>query len=262
MTVELRPHRTRRVLVFVVAVVLQMTMAVALIVSQHSDALVFTDATAQIGLPSVTPTPSVAEPSSGPNGGVAPTRSSVANGPGIDAPGISIEFTARSDGSLDVSERVMLRHPSALLTLVPPSSGEAGAAFKNSRPVVRDLEVATDGQSLREAPRAISRRWVVNLRDQGTSVDLRYRLTGTTVESRPSKARRALAFIRPLSAGIDGSLPVQIHARGIGVLNFACPQLSMPESACARGSSPLLFVDGGLSASRSTVIVQLDLPGP
>lgn len=262
MTAELRPHRTRRVIVFVVAVVLQISIAVALIVSQHGDARIFAYGASQFNLPSETPAPSVTEPSNRSAGAASTTKSAVSSGPGIDAPGISVEFTARPDGTLDVSERAILRHAMASLTLVPPAAGQAGASFRNSRAIVRDLAVAADGQSLSEAPRTIIQRRVVSLRHPGNAVELHYRLTGTTVVSTPSEARRALAFIRPLSAAIDGSLPVQIHARGTGILNFACPQLSMSESACARGSTPLLFVDRGLSASRSTVIIQLDLPRP
>lgn len=188
----------------------------------------------------------------------------VRSGPGVTRPGISLQFSPRTDGGFDVAERVILRATHAELLLAAPGRADAGNAFRHSRPLIVDLQAETgDGQPL--APNVLgdlSGDTTITANPPVTRFELRYRLVGTSVRSIPSTAGRALAFIRPVAAGIDPALPVQLSAAGAGALNLTCPQLQPRDRACARGVAPALHVGPRMAAGDSTVVVQVDVPEP
>jgi hypothetical protein len=214
-------------------------------------------------------TPSNAsEPSPSPTAGrVATERApgdALRTGPGATEPGILLEFNPRGDGGFDVTENVMLRLRVSRIVLTPPSRRAAGTAFSRTKPEIRDLRIqGDDGQPLGRIPAGgITRVTSVPLGGATSTLVLRYRLSGTSVRSIPSSAGRALAFLRPITAGFDSSLGVRVIAGGVGTLNLTCPALPALSRACAAGTVPELRVRSTLDGPESTVVVQLDLPDP
>lgn len=183
-------------------------------------------------------------------------------GPGVTEAGIDLRLSPRTDGSFDVVEHLIIRTPAASVVLVTPDRKPAGKAFAHATPRVSGLQADSGGQPIYDLPSGEVRgKATLHLGGTTTSLNLRYRLAGTSVVSIPSSAGRSLAFIRPITAGIDPNLPVQVHADGAGVLNLTCPELSGAQQGCARGAIPALFVTG-LSCAKSTIIVQFNLPEP
>jgi hypothetical protein len=183
-------------------------------------------------------------------------------GPGIDAVGIYLQFGARADGNLDVTERVVLAHPSKQIAVRPPSATAAGQAFSDSRPAIRALQVQAGGLPVANVPTRLDHDRQFRLKQTTAAFTLRYQLSGTTVRSVPSTANRALAYIRPISVGIDAATPVQMLTTGTSTLNLTCPQLPAELQGCARGTAPHLRVETGVTVADDTVIVQLNLPEP
>ncbi len=162
-------------------------------------------------------TASSSSPSPRPNPSEASaTRRAAIPEPGITEPGIDLRFSARADGGFDVSERIILRAPRPRIRLTPPGHAAAGVAFANSRARVRSLQIQTaDGQPL--APERLgtfSGATTIPLGAATSALVLRYQLDGTSVRSVPSTAGRALAFIRPLTADVDPTLPVRSRPTG------------------------------------------------
>lgn len=184
------------------------------------------------------------------------------SGPGIDAVGIYLQFGARADGNLDVTERVVLAHPSNRIAVRPPSATAAGQAFSDSRPAILRLQVEAGGLPVANVPARLVHDRQFRLKQTTAAFTLRYQLSGTTVRSIPSTANRALAYIRPISAGIDAATPVQMLTTGTSTLNLTCPELSGALQGCARGTAPRLRVETGVTVADDTVVVQLDLPEP
>lgn len=210
-------------------------------------------------------TASSSSPSPRPNPSEASvTRRAAIPEPGITEPGIDLRFSARADGGFDVSERIILRAPRPRIRLTPPGHAAAGVAFANSRARVRSLQIQTaDGQPL--APERLgtfSGATTIPLGAATSALVLRYQLDGTSVRSVPSTAGRALAFIRPLTADVDPTLPVRVSADGPGTLNLSCPQLPVDRRACAQGTAPELRGGTAMTAAESVVVVQLNLPAP
>lgn len=199
--------------------------------------------------PSPTPTPSPSPSASA--GGL--------NVPGIDEPGIYLRFSARADGTLDVTERAVFRAITDSVVLTPPTSEGASEIFTRTRASLRGLQVDVGGRPIGDLPERITTAYTVALPTKTTTLTMRYELDGTSVMSKPSTQGRALAYIRPATAGIDRSLPVQMQAAGKGTINLACPRLPIADRACARGSAPSLTVASGLTAATSTVEIQLQL---
>lgn len=207
-----------------------------------------------------TATPAAVANSASPSPTPSPTASGTGlSGPGIDEPGISLRFTPRPDGTLDVTERVMFRAITNSVVLTPPASDSGSEVFAHSRASLRGLQMDVGGRPVNGLPERIRAADTIPLPTTTTTLTLRYELDGTSVMSKPSAAGRALAYIRPITAGIDRSLPVQLHAAGTGTINLTCPQLSATEQACARGTAPNFAVASGLTAGTSTVMIQLEL---
>ena len=94
-------------------------------------------------------------------------------------------------------------------------------------------------------------------------VELRYRLSGITVRSAPSRAGRALTAISPLVQGVPKTFDVAMLVRGSTVHNIACPMIRrLREQACSAGRSPNLHVKRSLPWSDAVIVVQFDLPMP
>lgn len=215
--------------------------------------------------PSASSSPS---PSPSPSGAPVTDRPGIigpgATGPGLSEPGIDLRFSARADGGFEVAERVTLRAPRDRIRLTPPGHAAAGVGFVNNRARVLSLQIqTTDGQPL--APEGLGTFASGTILPLGASTSglvLRYQLKGTSVRSIPSTAGRALAFIRPLTADVDPTLPVRVWADGDGTLNLSCPQLPVDQRACAQGSAPRLGGGTAMTAATSVVVVQLNLPAP
>lgn len=185
-------------------------------------------------------------------------------GPGLTKPGILMQFSPRDDGGFDVAEHVIFNAGVSRVRFTPPSGRAAGAAFSRTHAEVVDLQVQGDDQQPlgQLASGTITKATSVRLGRTTSTLTLRYRLTGTSIRSMPSGARHALAYLRPITAGIDTTLSIRIVAAGAGISNLTCPGLAAAERACAAGTAPDLRVRSDLRAEDSTVVVQLDLPEP
>lgn len=183
-------------------------------------------------------------------------------GPGITEPGIQLTASPASDGSFDVSELVLLSHPQAALSLRPPPISTAGNDFRSSSPVATAVQVTAGDQPVVLPSDTVSAAVTLPLGSGQQRFELRYRLTGVTIRSIPSKAGRALAAIGPLIGQVADDLPVAVTVVGSGVRNLECPTLSLGERACAAGVVPELRVNRVLPWTASVVVVQLDLSSP
>ncbi len=203
--------------------------------------------------PTAAPTPSATRRPS-----VRP--SPVGTRPGIDAAGIDVQFEPRPDGSFDVTERLTLPARAASVLVTPPDRQTAGAGFAQVDPTVLGLQIDAAGLPIDDLPQQLVKAQRIYLPTKSATLTLRYQLTGVVVRSKPSTAGRALAFIRPVTADADPSLPVRVHSTGTGTLNIECRQLPLPDQACARGNSPTFETSAGLTGRTSTILVQLDVP--
>lgn len=204
------------------------------------------------------------EPSPGPlTTGATGTPSNLsppaAEGAGLTAPGIRLVAIPRSDGSLDITEHVVLRSEVALIRLQLPRSGERLAGMRRAtKPVAVGLRIFAGDQPVPLSFTQLNAPRDVPLTVTATRLQLTYRLAGSTVRSRPSESGRAAAAISPLTAGIDGTLPTNYLISGGGLRNAVCPALA--ETRCAVGEPPGLGIQQGIPAGQAFVVLQLNLP--
>jgi hypothetical protein len=234
---------------------------VAVVVATHAPQSTTSTRPQSTPTPPTTGRPTTSRPA---RAATAPSASATpsASGPGITTPGIDVSFSPRADGDFEVLERIVTRSPVDRIVLRTPSRAAAGVAFADAEPSVTALQVDSAGQPVRTlADGHLRNRVTVPLDAPARTLTLRYRLGGTSVVPVPSVAGRALAFIRPITAAIDDTLDVALHAAGAGALNLTCPQLPPAEQGCAVGSAPRLSA-AGMRAATSTVVVQFDLPEP
>jgi hypothetical protein len=169
--------------------------------------------------------------------------------------------TPRSDGSFDVVETITVRIATGQLVLSPPIAARTEtyfSAFKASTPRAEGVVVLADGDPVPLQPAAVGTRRVIVFDTPAHRIQLRYRLTGATIRSTPSKPGRALGLIAPLTADLDGSLPTRLtvgRAR-----NLFCPLLEPAEQRCAGQFGRGLTAQPGLTAADATVLAQIDLP--
>lgn len=241
-----------------VVVVIAWIAVVYLVVQPDHPGSWFRRTASKSAAPVSTPSPAPSTPSTTPRPSVSP--SPVGTRPGIDAVGIDMSFEPRSDGSLDVTERLILPTRVASVLVAPPDPETAGSGFANVDPTVLGLQVEAAGLPIDDLPQKLVASQAVYFATSSAKITLRYQLTGVVVRSKPSTNGRALAFIRPLTADVKPSLPVRVHSTGIGTLNIECRQLPIQDQACARGSSPIFETSGGLTGRTSTVLVQLNVP--
>ncbi len=180
-------------------------------------------------------------------------------GPGITEPGIQFTASPSSDGSFDVSEVVLLSQPQDELSLRLPPISQAGNEFGSRSPVATTVQVTAGDQPVVLPSDTLRAAVTLPLGSSEKRFELRYRLTGVTIRSTPSKAGRALAAIGPLTGKVAQDLPVAVTVIGSGVRNLDCRQLSLDERACATGELPDLRVNRVLPWAQSVVVVQLDL---
>ncbi|MEU4390295.1 hypothetical protein [Kribbella sp. NPDC023855] len=182
-----------------------------------------------------------------------------AEGAGLTAPGIRLVAIPRSDGSLDITEHVVLRSEVALIRLQLPRSGRRLAGMmRATKPVATGLKIIAGDQPVPLSFTQLSAPRDVPLTVTATRLQLTYRLTGSTVRSRPSESGRAAVAINPLTAGIDGTLPTNYLIPGGGLRNAVCPALA--ETRCAVGEPPGLGVQQGIPAGQALAVLQLNLP--
>lgn len=204
-------------------------------------------------------------PEAPPGAAVTPSRRTAPPTPSAPppAPGIRLVATPRSDGAFDVVETVTVRTPTDRLVLSPPFVARTEAAFTALRaflPRADSVVVRASGRSVPLRPATVVTRRVVLLATPANRIELRYRLTGSTIRSTPSKPGRALGLIAPLAAEVDGSLPTMLT---IGrARNLFCPLLEPAQQRCAGVYRKGLTSQPGLTAVDATVVVQLDLPLP
>jgi hypothetical protein len=166
------------------------------------------------------------------------------------------------DGSFDVAEIVLLPVPISSLGLGPPNLPLAGSRFAGAKPVASQVQVSASDQPVGVPGGQISQRVDIALNAPTNRVELRYRLSGTTVRSVPSRAGRAFSGIGPMLSGVPSGLPVAIMINGSTVLNIECPALRFSERACAAGRPPHLRVERALPSRSALIVVQFDLPRP
>jgi hypothetical protein len=202
-------------------------------------------------------------PSPGPlsnGGGAAPVQPApTAEGPGLSAPGIRLAAVPKGDGSFDITEEVMLRSETQTLSLrLPPSGQRLTGMMRTTKPVATSLRITANDDPVPLESAELTAPQEVSLPSAVTQLKLTYRLSGSTVRSLPSETGRASAAIRPLTAGVDGTLPTNLVISGGGLLNAVCPEL--PEPRCAVGEPPGLGIQQGIPASRALAVLQLNLP--
>lgn len=202
-------------------------------------------------------------PSPGPlanGGGAAPVQPApTAEGPGLTAPGIRLAAVPKGDGSFDITEEVVLRSETLTLPLQLPQSGERLAGMmRKTKPVATSLKVTANDDPVPMETSELTASQELLLLSPATHLKLTYRLSGSSVRSLPSETGRASAAIRPLTAGVDTTLPTNFVISGGGLLNAVCPEMAEPR--CAVGEPPGLGIQQGIPAGQALAVLQLNLP--
>jgi len=213
-----------------------------------------TESGIQSASPSPTPTPTRTATQVP---GSSPDRD-LPRGPGGREPGIRLTITPTSQGAFEVVETVRLAEPVAQLTLAPPDLTPAGGDLQGKQPVAEALKVMADERRIKLSNTTVRRPTVLTIARPTDLFELRYRMRGTTVVSKPSSVGRLLGAVGPL-AGVPGDLPVAITVRGHSVRNLSCPCLPMDDRACAAGPQPRVRVNRNLARRDALVVVQFDV---
>ncbi|MEV5961882.1 hypothetical protein AB0L70_08980 [Kribbella sp. NPDC051952] len=194
-------------------------------------------------------------------GSVSPTSEPtvpVAPGTGMSKPGIRLVAVPHKDGSFDITEDVLLPEALNILQVQLPDSGEhlSGMMVKTT-PKVTNLKIVADDQPVPLEETTINRQADIPLTIAATQLRLTYRLSGSSVISKPSTTNRAGAAIRPISSAAEGTLPTSVSVTS-GLLNAVCPLLT--DIRCAVGDPPNLAIQPDIPASKALVVLQLNLP--
>jgi hypothetical protein len=193
-----------------------------------------------------------------PSAPVTPDPTTRTPGSARTRPGIELVAVPRSDGSFDVTEKLLLPEATDMLTLQLPASGEhLPGLMTRTSPRVTNLKVTADDQPVPLENTTVPGADYIPLTVAATRLQLTYRLTGSTVLATPARSTRAGAAIRPLTASAEGTLPTDVTVTS-GLLNAVCPLLT--ETRCAVGDPPRLTIQSGIPASKALVVLQLDLP--
>jgi hypothetical protein len=225
---------------------------------------------ASSGSPSLTgPAPTAQTPSASPSPTTSPTatrttptKAKLPKGPGTTQPGILLMASPLPDGSFDVAEIVLLSTPTSSLRVGPPRLAHAGSRFSRAKPVASQVQVSAGDQPLLVPGGRVKQHADLTLSAPAKRIELRYRLSGITIRSIPSRAGRALTAISPLVEGVPTNLPVAMLVSGSTVLNIECPILRLRDRACSAGRPPHLRVKHKLPWSGAVIVVQFDLPRP
>ena len=210
--------------------------------------------------PSGSPSPTTAPTSTSPT---TSTNAKLPKGPGRTQPGILLVASPLPDGSFDVAEIVLLGTPTSSVRLGPPRLAQAGSRFSRAKPVASQVQVSADEQPVIVPGSRITQRVDLVLTTPARRIELRYRLSGITARSLPSRAGRALTAISPLVEGVPKNFDVAMLVRGSTVHNIACPIIrNLGKQACSTGRPPTLRVNRNLPWSGAVIVVQFDLPMP
>jgi hypothetical protein len=178
--------------------------------------------------------------------------------PARTTPGIDLSVVPRPDGSLDVTENVLLLAATGMLPLQLPTSGEhLPGLMTPTTPRVTNLKVFADDRPVPLESTTVAGADFVPLTVATSRIRLTYRLSGSTVLASPSTSTRAGAAVRPLTAGAEATLPTDVKVSG-ALLNAVCPLLT--ETRCAVGDPPRLSIRPGIPANQALIVLQLDLP--
>jgi hypothetical protein len=140
---------------------------------------------------------------------------------------------------------------------LPGSGANLPGMMAPTTPIVSNLKLLADDRSVPLKKTTITGAAHVALPARATTIQLTYKLSGSTVRATPSQTSRAGAAIRPLTASAASSLPTDITVTG-GLLNVVCPLLDEPR--CAVGDPPRLAVRPAIPAGKALVVLQLNLP--
>jgi hypothetical protein len=180
--------------------------------------------------------------------------------PGVTGVGVQLSATPVADGSFEVSESVILQTPVTALQLRVPPISDGGSTFGGTRPRATAVQISAGGQPVAVPDGQLTGKLSLPLAVPASKVRLRYRLTGVTVRTPGSTARRALAALGPIVAGVPANTPVAIAVRGQSVLNLRCPHLRLGDQACSVGGSGNLRVNRLLPWQQSVIVIQFNLP--
>ncbi|MEO5981818.1 MAG: hypothetical protein ABIQ13_05830 [Pedococcus sp.] len=207
------------------------------------------------GVKSATAASSVATTSSGRDVGEAGTGV-----PGLTAPGVQVEAVPAASGDVDVVENVVFSGSATDLELTLPRVTGVSATARPKEVRITDLRVTADGAPVDTSTLSLARGGRLPLSNAVRAVELRYRLVGVVMVSRPSTAGRALVLLPPISAGAHlRSLPVVVEVRGTRVRNLVCPGLAARDQLCGRQDGEQ-WRTVPLESGATAVLAQLDLP--
>lgn len=210
--------------------------------------------------PSASPSPKAAPTS---RTTTTPTSAKLPKGPGTTQPGILLVASPLPDGSFDVAEIVLLSTPTSSVRLGAPRLAQAGSRFSRAKPVASQVQLSADDQPVIVPGSRVTQRVDLVLTTPARRIELRYRLSGITERSLPSRAGRALTAISPLVEGVPNDFDVAMLVRGSTVHNIACPIIrNLGKQACSTGRPPNLRVNRNLPWSGAVIVVQFDLPLP
>ena len=193
-----------------------------------------------------------------------PTTSSTpipgGDGGGAEQPGIVIRARPASDGTFLVSETITLPGAATEVVLRPPSVRDAGTGFERLAPAAAEVEASAAGQPLAVPDGPVRDEVVLHWDDPTVALQLRYRLTGVSVLSRPARAGRSLAAFGSVLDRQPADLPVTVEVSGRTVLSLTCPQLPLDQLSCGAGIAPKFWTVRPIPYDRSQVLVQYDRP--
>ena len=96
----------------------------------------------------------------------------------------------------------------------PPDIAAFGGLFRRSDAVAKQVQVSAGDQPVVVPDGRVRRATMLEFAERTERVELRYRLTGVTKRTFPSRANRALAGIGPLIATGPRDFPVAIIVPG------------------------------------------------
>ena len=182
--------------------------------------------------------------------------------PGLTAPGIHVEATPAASGDVDVVENVVFTGGATALELTLPAVTGVSEAARPDAVRITDLRVTGDGVAVDTGSASLARGGRLLLPKAPRAVELRYRLVGVVMVSRPSTPGRALVLLPPITTGDDlRRLPVVVEVRGALVRNLVCPGLAAGDQLCGRQEGER-WKTVPLGSGSTAVLAQLDLPTP
>lgn len=174
--------------------------------------------------------------------------------PGLTRPGIFVSVGVTEAGRLEVSERARTGQAVDELSITPPPALDGAKRL----PQLEDVRVTADGQPV-EVPDTVEVTTVVLLDRPATVIELRYRVVGASVRSKPATPGRATLSLRPALATTLGDSRAVIEVHGTKVHTLVCVDLPLKRQLCG------IHRNGGwrtqrLDTASSAVVALVDLP--